>query len=82
MYLRSRRKGTPKGIVTAMVAARFQPPPANSNVVILGMGEWPSVEGEGHDRTNLGLPGNQGQLIEAIVQWASQSSWCWKTAGH
>jgi beta-glucosidase len=35
--------------------------------VILGMGEWPSVRGEGVDRTNLDLPGNQEPLMEAIV---------------
>lgn len=35
--------------------------------MILGMGEWPSVRGEGVDRTNLDLPGNQEPLLEAIV---------------
>jgi beta-glucosidase len=38
-----------------------------ADVVILGMGEWPSVRGEGVDRTNLDLPGNQEPLLEAIV---------------
>lgn len=38
-----------------------------ADVVILGMGEWPSVHGEGKDRTNLDLPGNQEPLMEAIV---------------
>jgi beta-glucosidase len=39
----------------------------DADVVILGMGEWQGVEGEGFDRTNLDLPGNQEQLLEAIV---------------
>lgn len=38
-----------------------------ADVVVLGMGEWQGVEGEGFDRTNLDLPGNQEPLMEAIV---------------
>ena len=38
-----------------------------ADVVILGMGEWQGVEGEGFDRTNLDLPGNQEPLLEAIA---------------
>jgi beta-glucosidase len=38
-----------------------------SDVVILGMGEWPSTHGEGRDRSNIDLPGNQEPLMEAIV---------------
>jgi beta-glucosidase len=38
-----------------------------ADVVVLGMGEWQGVEGEGFDRTNLDLPGNQEPLLEAIV---------------
>ncbi|WP_255550690.1 glycoside hydrolase family 3 C-terminal domain-containing protein [Granulicella sp. dw_53] len=38
-----------------------------ADVVILGMGEWQGVEGEGFDRMNLDLPGNQEPLLEAIV---------------
>src|ERR1700761_5408748 len=38
-----------------------------ADVVILGMGEWQGVEGEGFDRTDLDLPGNQESLLEAIV---------------
>ena len=38
-----------------------------ADVVILGMGEWQGVEGEGFDRTNLDLPGNQEPLLEAVV---------------
>jgi len=38
-----------------------------ADVVILGMGEWQGVEGEGFDRTNLDLPGNQEPLLEAVA---------------
>src|SRR6201996_9641965 len=36
-----------------------------ADVVILGMGEWQGVEGEGFDRTDIVLPGNQKPLLEA-----------------
>jgi beta-glucosidase len=39
----------------------------NSDVVILGLGENSKISGEGHDRSDLNLPGNQEQLLEAIV---------------
>jgi beta-glucosidase len=38
-----------------------------ADVVILGLGEDGATSGEGHDRSNLDLPGNQEQLLEAIV---------------
>jgi beta-glucosidase len=38
-----------------------------AEVVILGLGEWQGISGEGFDRTNLGLAGNQEQLLEAVV---------------
>jgi len=38
-----------------------------ADVVILGLGEWQGVSGEGFDRSDLGLPGNQEQLLEAVV---------------
>jgi beta-glucosidase len=38
-----------------------------ADVVILGLGEWQGISGEGFDRTDLGLPGNQEQLLEAVV---------------
>ena len=50
-----------KDIPTAVAMAR------QADVVILGMGEWQGVEGEGFDRANLDLPGNQQPLLEAIV---------------
>jgi beta-glucosidase len=38
-----------------------------ADVVILGLGERQGISGEGFDRTNLDLPGNQEQLLEAVV---------------
>lgn len=39
-----------------------------SDVVILGLGEKQGISGEGFDRSELGLPGNQEQLLEAVVK--------------
>lgn len=39
----------------------------NADVAILGLGEWQGISGEGFDRSNLGLPGNQEQLLEAVA---------------
>ena len=39
----------------------------DAEVAILGLGEHAGISGEGHDRSNLDLPGNQEQLLEAIV---------------
>lgn len=38
-----------------------------ADIVILGMGEKQGISGEGFDRSNLDLPGNQEQLLEAVV---------------
>lgn len=38
-----------------------------AEVVILGLGEHEGISGEGFDRSNLDLPGNQEQLLEAVV---------------
>jgi beta-glucosidase len=38
-----------------------------ADVVILGLGEWQGISGEGFDRTDLGLPASQEQLLEAVV---------------
>ena len=38
-----------------------------ADVVILGLGEWHGISGEGFDRSNLGLPGNQEELLEAVA---------------
>lgn len=48
-------------IAAAVTAAK------SADVVILGLGEHVGISGEGHDRTNLDLPGNQEQLLEAVV---------------
>lgn len=39
----------------------------NADVVVLGLGEHQGISGEGNDRSNLDLPGNQEQLLETIV---------------
>jgi beta-glucosidase len=39
----------------------------NADVVILGLGERQGISGEGFDRSELGLPDNQEQLLEAVV---------------
>jgi beta-glucosidase len=48
--------------ISAAVAAAKQ-----ADVAILGLGERQGISGEGFDRSNLDLPGNQEQLLEAIV---------------
>jgi len=39
----------------------------SADVVVLGLGESAHDSGEGHDRTSLDLPGNQQQLLEAVM---------------
>ena len=39
-----------------------------ADVVILGLGERKGISGEGFDRSKLGLPDNQEQLLEAVVK--------------
>jgi beta-glucosidase len=48
--------------ISAAVAVAKQ-----ADTVILGLGEWQGISGEGFDRSNLDLPGNQEQLLEAVV---------------
>lgn len=50
-----------KDIASAVALAK------QSDVALLAMGEWQGVEGEGFDRSNLDLPGNQEALLEAVV---------------
>ncbi len=38
-----------------------------AKVVILALGENSRISGEGHDRSQLGLPGNQEELLRAVV---------------
>jgi len=37
-----------------------------ADVVILGLGEWKGLSGECFDRSELGLPGRQEELLEAV----------------
>lgn len=39
----------------------------DAEVVILGLGEWLGISGEGYDRSTLDLPGNQQALLEAVA---------------
>ena len=39
-----------------------------SDVVILALGEKKGISGEGFDRSDLNLPGNQEELLEAVVK--------------
>jgi beta-glucosidase len=48
--------------ISAAVAVAKQ-----ADTVILGLGEWQGISGEGFDRSNLDLPGKQEQLLEAVV---------------
>jgi beta-glucosidase len=38
-----------------------------ADVVVLGLGEWLKISGEGFDRSDLNLPGKQEELLEAIA---------------
>ncbi len=38
-----------------------------AEVVILGLGEWQKISGEGFDRSDLNLPGQQEALLEAVA---------------
>lgn len=50
-----------KNIPEAVAAAK------NADVVVMGLGEKQGISGEGFDRSELGLPGTQEQLLEAVV---------------
>ena len=39
----------------------------DADVIILGLGEWQGISGEGFDRSSLDLPGNQEKLLEAVA---------------
>ncbi|HTU33298.1 MAG TPA: glycoside hydrolase family 3 N-terminal domain-containing protein [Candidatus Acidoferrum sp.] len=38
-----------------------------ADAVVMGLGEREGISGEGFDRSSLGLPGNQEQLLEAVA---------------
>jgi beta-glucosidase len=50
-----------KDVSVAVARAR------ESDIVILALGEWQGISGEGFDRSNLNLPGNQEELLEAVA---------------
>lgn len=50
-----------KDIAAAVAKAK------DADVVILALGEWQGISGEGFDRSNLDLPGNQEQLLESVA---------------
>lgn len=50
-----------KDIAAAIAKAK------DADVIVLGLGEWQGISGEGFDRSDLGLPGNQEQLMESVV---------------
>ena len=47
---------------------------AKVSVVILAMGIDDTVEGEGHDRMDIRLPGKQSALVQAVLDAASAST--------
>ena len=54
-------KGSDEEIAVAVAAAK------RADLVILTLGESPDMSGEAASRSNLGLPGRQQELLEAIV---------------
>ena len=54
-------KGSSEGIADAVAAA------GRADLAILTLGESPDMSGEAAARSNLGLPGRQEELLEAVV---------------
>jgi beta-glucosidase len=54
-------KGSTEGIAEAVAAAQ------GADLAILTLGESPDMSGEAGSRSNLGLPGRQQELLEAVV---------------
>lgn len=50
-----------KDIAAAVTTAR------KADIVILALGEYQGISGEGFDRSSLDLPGNQQQLLESVA---------------
>ncbi len=64
------RKLAPAASVTFNEGTEIQAGVAAANdadVVIMALGERQGISGEGFDRSNLDLPGNQEQLLEAVA---------------
>ena len=66
-----------KGNDIAAAAAKAK----DADVVILGMGERLGISGEGSDRSDLDLPGNQEAFLRRLLPPASQWCWCLRMAG-
>lgn len=54
-------KAEPTEFDTALAAAE------DADVILLVLGESADMSGEGHSRTNLGLPGRQQELVDALA---------------
>jgi beta-glucosidase len=50
-------KNIPAAVATAKAA----------ETVVMALGEWEGISGEGYDRSSLDLPGDQQQLLEAVA---------------
>lgn len=64
------RKLLPQATVTFSDGHDISAAVADANdaeAVIMGLGERQGISGEGFDRSNLDLPGNQEQLLEAVA---------------
>lgn len=55
------REDGPLDIATAVAAAQ------DADVVLLVLGESADMSGEGHSRTDLGLPGRQQEVVDAVA---------------
>ncbi len=55
-------EGTDDGIAAAVTGAQ------KADLVVLALGEDPSMSGEAASRAHLGLPGRQEELLEAVVK--------------
>jgi len=54
-------KGSDEGIAAAVATAK------RADLAILTLGESPAMSGEAASRSNLGLPGRQQELLEAVI---------------
>jgi beta-glucosidase len=71
MLAQIRRMVSPKTKVSFADGDRIEAAVAlakQADAVILGLGENQKISGEGHDRSDLNLPGNQEALLEAVVK--------------
>jgi len=64
---RARNAPAPKPFDTEAELQKAVDAAKASDVAIICVGTNMQIESEGHDRTSLGLPGNQEQLVEQVV---------------